>query len=280
MKKTLIIPLFALLFAAGAPLALANNDKSDNSRDREISAKIDAKAELKANALSRYFKDKNGNWACSHPGLGRFFAAGWLKNHNCPTDPKDTTDPIIRSIDVIETTNTTATIKIISNEDIAASVAYGRDDAYGKLSSQTDYEKEQVVIVSGLDRNTRYHFTVTIRDRAGNTASSDDKTFTTRNLRSEDGSPAISNIKVDNVTATKAEIAWSTSERSTSRVYYSTSNSWNIGSFRIASDSVMRTEHSITLQNLNDDTKYFYVAESIDADGNISVSSPRSFTTE
>ena len=277
MKKTLIIPLIALMVTGastfGASLAFANGNEDNNGSDRGDSVKMDAHIGF----WSKYFNDDN--WPCAHPGLGRIFGEGWLKNHECSTSP-DTTDPVIRSLDVT-TTNTTATIALAASEPVSAVVGYDQDNSHGKIASHLDFSTNQTIIIRGLERNTKYHYIVTIRDRAGNVTMSNDKTFTTANDRPDtnNDAPVISDIQVVTTGTNRAEINWSTNERATSRIYYSKTSPLVIGNIQIASDTSLATDHSVTLSNLSSDTQYHYIVESVDTDSNISVSSEHSFTT-
>jgi hypothetical protein len=67
--------------------------------------------------------------------------------------------------------------------------------------------------------------------------------------------PIISNVVVKNITATSAEITWTTTEPSTSGVIYNT----NTKSLKSGpSNTNMVTNHTITLTGLSKNTKYYY----------------------
>jgi peptidoglycan hydrolase-like protein with peptidoglycan-binding domain len=88
----------------------------------------------------------------------------------------------------------------------------------------------------------------------------------------------------------QAIINWSTSESASSKVFFDTrpittmeaSQSFAEPSFNAAYVTVSSTlmnNQSITIQNLVPNTKYYYIAESTDASGNVSVSPQGTFTS-
>ncbi len=86
--------------------------------------------------------------------------------------------------------------------------------------------------------------------------------------------PKISNIKTDEVKAESARISWTTDEASNSFVSYGTGTT--SGSF---GDWQNVTNHSAELKGLVPATTYSYKVASMDASGNLSVSSDQTFTT-
>jgi len=91
--------------------------------------------------------------------------------------------------------------------------------------------------------------------------------------------PVITEIEVDSIEATSAEVEWKTNEDATSRVYYGTSTPLDLSSASSVFSSTLRNSHSVELSSLASSTIYYYVVESKDAANNTATSSEASFTT-
>ena len=89
--------------------------------------------------------------------------------------------------------------------------------------------------------------------------------------------PVISDLTDAEVTATTAKITWTTDEPATSQVEYGTTDAY--GS-ETSPDTGLSTAHSVTLQNLAQDTEYHFRAKSKDESGNESISPDKDFKTE
>ena len=90
--------------------------------------------------------------------------------------------------------------------------------------------------------------------------------------------PRINNLRFQPVagepTSTQ-EISWSTNVPSTSTITYGIvgSNGTDV------QESQLKTDHKIVIRGLQDDSRYFIVAQSRDADGNLAVSDRQEFRT-
>jgi peptidoglycan hydrolase-like protein with peptidoglycan-binding domain len=85
-----------------------------------------------------------------------------------------------------------------------------------------------------------------------------------------------------------ATIGWNTNESSKGLVYYSASplmlteyiNSVTVGNGNSAmTDANYRTSQNVSIQNLNDNTTYYYMVYTTDQTGNVSVTWPSTFRT-
>jgi peptidoglycan hydrolase-like protein with peptidoglycan-binding domain len=84
-----------------------------------------------------------------------------------------------------------------------------------------------------------------------------------------------------------ATVRWNTTEAAMGTVYYSTSplttyenaKSVTISGATAQTDTAYRSSQSVSLQNLQANTTYYYMAYSTDADGNVSVTWPATFRT-
>lgn len=84
-------------------------------------------------------------------------------------------------------------------------------------------------------------------------------------------------------------VSWTTNEAATAKVFYDTRpistreasrgfTEPTISSAYVTVSSVLTNNQGITIQNLVPGTQYYYIAESVDASGNVSVSSQATFT--
>ena len=94
--------------------------------------------------------------------------------------PADTTPPVVSGVAASSIDSSHATISWTTDEPASSSVEYGTTSAYG---SSTDVDgtlaSSHSQTLSGLSPGTVYHYRVRSTDAAGNTAVSQDHTFTT-----------------------------------------------------------------------------------------------------
>ncbi len=133
----------------------------------------------------------------------------------------------------------------------------------------------QSVTITGLNPESKYFFAIRALDEAGN-ISDLDTTTVTATTGVDVTPPAISNIQVENITATSADISWDTDEPATSEVSYGKTASYEEP--KITKTSLV-TKHSIKLSGLTAQTAYHFRVSSKDAKNNLSSSSDSTFTT-
>ncbi|MDZ7266873.1 MAG: FG-GAP-like repeat-containing protein [candidate division KSB1 bacterium] len=187
----------------------------------------------------------------------------------------DSTAPQITNLRAGDVTAASASISWETNEPADSQVEYGLTTAYGNLSTlDTLLVTGHHVTLSNLQAGTRYHYRVRSRDAAGNLALSADSTFITA---ARDTTPlAITNVRVNKISSTSAEIRWSTNEPADSQVDFDTGNGVVQSS---PLDSTRVLEHAVLLRGLQAGQKYFYRVKSRDAAGNLAISETYSFTT-
>ena len=96
------------------------------------------------------------------------------------TAPPDTTPPVISSVAASGITRTAATITWTTNEPANARVDYGLTTAYGSQSAlRASLLTTHTRNLSGLTRNTTYHYRARSTDASANLGLSGDFTFTT-----------------------------------------------------------------------------------------------------
>jgi hypothetical protein len=92
----------------------------------------------------------------------------------------DTTPPVFNDIDVIQTTNSTAIIKVDVSEPSVFTIKYGKTSIYDKTADFKDnlVNSGELKLVN-LQGGVGYHYLLTASDLSGNSTSSGDSTFTT-----------------------------------------------------------------------------------------------------
>ena len=137
-----------------------------------------------------------------------------------------------------------------------------------RLGNQTTYT------LTGLPDGSWY-FAVTAYDINGNESDFSNEVSQTIGTVADTTPPVISGLTSASITTAGATIVWTTNEASTSQVEYGTSTSYG----NIALKSSLDLSHSQTLSGLLAGTLYHYRVKSIDAAGNVAVSSDGTFTT-
>jgi hypothetical protein len=108
-------------------------------------------------------------------------------------------------------------------------------------------------------------------DTAGNLANSTNVNINIYNPIADTTAPLISNIQVFDISSSSATISWITDEPATSRVEY--------GSGLHQENLALVESHRVILQNLNPETLYNFIVNSIDESGNSAVSGENTFIT-
>lgn len=179
---------------------------------------------------------------------------------------EDLTAPVISTApSVIYKNDRSATIQWVTNEAANAEIAYGTAaNDLVNIRTLPDFETEHTVTLTNLDANTTYHFKASSTDQNGNgPTKSSTLSFTTESAP-DTQNPTISDISTSIADST-AIISWKTDEVSDSAVRYGTAS----GTYGFnAGDATDVTNHTVTLTNLQPNTTYFYVVESIDRSGN------------
>lgn len=232
----------------------------------------------------------NGNGDCS------MFPPGWLKGNawwkqflvrvHCKVLPgtttPDTIAPIISELTARDINEKSAKIRWNTNEPTRGIIYYGTTSplSIGSAAKKSDssFRVSHEIEIEGLEANTAYYTIVVSTDRAGNTATSSQISFTTSGAP-DTAKPVISSITTQNIGSSTATINWVTNESATSKVYYGTTSPLNLGSASALSNATLVINHSLNLTGLSASTTYYFVAESKDAANNTATSSEQSFTT-
>ena len=161
---------------------------------------------------------------------------------------------------------------------------------------ETDYNGNHSVHLPDLIPSTAYYYTVQCFDdlTPATFVYAGEYSFTTLEkkavIASGDGTgadttaPTISNVAATNIIGESATITWDTNEVANSSVAFGlVAGTYNdVASNYIVNSDVANyvTSHSVIVNNLIPSTRYYFVAMSLDAAGNIAKSAESSFTTK
>lgn len=195
----------------------------------------------------------------------------------------DTTNPTITLSAVAPIADTTVVINWTTNEAATSIISYGI--VSGALTSQTTLNSylntSHSELVNGLAANTRYYYTVTSADAAGNSFTSVEGSFSTLNTLSEvvaDSTPPnISAVSVTPIADTTAVINWTTDEIANSIVSYGTTSGALTSQTTL--DSNLNTSHAQLISGLTPNTRYYFTVSSVDISTNSRTSIESNFIT-
>lgn len=151
-------------------------------------------------------------------------------------------------------------------------VKYGKDSGnYGDEVGTSDQVGSHTINLTGLDPGTTYYYQVLWTDEDGNTATSDEKTFSTN------PAPVVSTVKVTDVGLFSAFVTFELSNATRATIKYGTTV--NYGSTDEINTGTNDSNYTIKLDNLTDGTAYHLLIEAEDEEGNIFSSDDYEFTT-
>lgn len=231
-------------------------------------------------AASEQTKDHEINLSNLDAGTTYYYRARWTDgdgNIGTSSELSFTTlpAPLIKDVKVERVTMTSAIVKFTSKDATQVRFLYGKNDAFGglKVVNTSLSESTYIVELTGLDDGTTYYFGLNPVDSDGN-----EYKISRADSFNTPPRPRISEISLqplaDEPTSSQV-ISWRTNVPASSLLRYVPEG----GSAREISEPGLRTEHKITVRGLLDDTKYSFVAESRDADGNLAVSDTQNLRT-
>lgn len=100
-------------------------------------------------------------------------------------EPADTVPPVLSSIRAEDVAENSVMITWRTDEPSDSRVDHGTSTAYGSAAEDAVLETHHSIALTGLEPATRYHYKVTSKDAAGNSALSDDHGFTTLGAENE-----------------------------------------------------------------------------------------------
>jgi PGF-pre-PGF domain-containing protein len=92
---------------------------------------------------------------------------------------RESVPPGITSTSVTDTTTSTATIRVDTNESANLTIRYGISQPMGSVNAITSFATTNILTLTGLSAGTTYYYNVTVCDQQGNCAYGSTTTFTT-----------------------------------------------------------------------------------------------------
>jgi hypothetical protein len=195
-------------------------------------------------------------------------------------------------------TASSATITWSTTESSDSNIYFGTETSAttdGYSSSKGDSTERvliHIVSLSGLSASTTYYFRAKSVDESNNSAISEEYSFNTTagtavecptvscgggsSISIDTTAPTISGIKVSDITATSATVAWETNEKSDSILSYGDDDKYgNIAGLH--NDSL--NKHIVILYKLDGNRLYSYKVSSKDSAGNLAQSGNLTFKT-
>ncbi len=182
--------------------------------------------------------------------------------------------PVVKEVATKKINLTSATIDFTSKGATKVKIYYGKSESFGgtKIINTSIAESNYSTELAGLEDGSKYYYKIDTFDDDGNEYEGNIFSFTTPQR------PKIANLKFEPITGeptSTQRITWSTNVAANSAVTYGVVGS---GGSDITS-AELKTEHEIIIRDLTDNSEYFLVAQSRDADGNLATSDRQTFHT-
>jgi hypothetical protein len=182
--------------------------------------------------------------------------------------------PVVKEVETSRVGLSTAVVQFTSVNANKIDLYYGETEFFGEVQSiNTSYEEATYSIeLSGLKDGARYFYQISAYDSEGVRYNGNVFSFTTLPR------PRISNLQfqpLEGEPTSTQNVTWTTNVPSSSTLFYGRvgTNGTEIQTSKLV------TEHAMTISNLEDDSRYFLVAQSRDVDGNLAVSDQQLFRT-
>ncbi len=260
-------------------------DKREEKKDKAEFRRESTKSCLKAfgHLIAPGFIKKNGELNPSSYCLLPFGISKKFSGWNNGTTTPDTIAPLISSITSVTGTNDVV-VRWTTNEKADSTIFWSKvfpvDMNTASSSTKSDLTRDHKLTVSGLQASTTYYAVVRSKDKAGNTATSSQFSFTTKGLPTDTTVPVISSVALVVGTST-VNVAWSTNEQATSKLFYSTVSPLVLtaSTTNVVASGTLSTSHSLQATGLATSTAYSFVVQSTDNSGNITNSPEFTATT-
>jgi len=291
-------------------------EREDVRLERTLSKDIHTQVKENLKEIHDQFDDEVEHASKPCTSFGHFIAFGWMfkngsstpdencklpqginmnwwwlfGNHGTTTPTSDTSAPVISNVRAWPFLRA-AFISWVTDEPADSAVFWSTSSPVDVNSSSTSHREQSFrsrnhqMIIPGLSTTTTYYAVVRSRDAAGNTAYSPEFSFTTGGAPTtpppaDTTAPVISSVSLTAGTSTM-DVAWTTDESATSRVFFSTSTPVTASTSTTVylESGTLVTGHELTLTGLSTSTTYYIRVQSADATGNTQTSGEFSTTT-
>lgn len=212
-------------------------------------------------------------------GTTYYFVAKWTdEDGNTGTSQeytfKTAPAPVLKEVNTLLVGLSNATIQFTTKDATKVDLQYGKSDSFGGIktintsASESTYE----ILLDGLDDGTKYFYKIAMYDSEGGKYESSIFSLSTPQR------PRIDNLRfqpVDGEPTSTQRVTWITNVPTTTILNYGRS-----GTNAVTEQSnEFKTEHEITIRQLQDESEYFLIAQGRDSNGNLATSDKQIFET-
>lgn len=182
--------------------------------------------------------------------------------------------PVIKEVNVTKVGLSDAIVTFTTIGAHKVNLYYGQSDSFGGLKSISTSSDEATysIEMTGLNDGTKYYYQLSAFDSENSEYRGNIFSFTTPPR------PRISNLAfqpIEGEPTSTQSITWTTNVPASSTVTYGIVGTSGTDVYV----SKLETSHQVVISNLEDDSQYFLVAQSRDANGNLTVSDTHVFRT-
>jgi hypothetical protein len=170
-------------------------------------------------------------------------------------------------------TTSKAVISWSTDRKSDSKISYGKDskDYYKEEPSNSDQVTGHEISLNNLSPGTEYFYRARWTDEDGNTGLSEEKSFKT------EPAPKIKDAQTENVGISDANIKFTSKGASKVKVYYGQTE--DFGATKELSTSKSESSYVVQLENLNDNTKYYFKINTFDSEDQEYEGTTLDFTT-
>ncbi len=185
-----------------------------------------------------------------------------------------TTPPVLDSGPSVENVTTKrASVVWSTNRTCDSKVQYSTDSGkYLEVEpSNSTHTVSHAIQLSGLAPNTVYYYRSKWTDEDGNTAVSEEKSFTTA------PAPSVKDVVTKNIGLNSAIVQFTSQNASGAKIYFGTTTGF--GGMKEVFTSTVESTYTVELTALEDGTKYYYRINTVDEEGDEYEGTILDFTT-
>lgn len=185
----------------------------------------------------------------------------------------DMNPPVITNVSHSATSTQSATIVWDTNVEANSTVGFSETpgdftniSGVATMRDNAGNFGQHRVVITGLTASTTYYYQVRSTDAFGYTVIQDKDALDVPYSFTTQPGPIISGVSTSSVTETSATISWNTNLPADSTITYSASTSF-ANALQVTNSDTFELAHSMTLQNLALNTKYYFYVTSRDEEG-------------
>lgn len=197
-----------------------------------------------------------------------------------PPDDPTKSDLEIRNV-TVTSTDSSAVLRWNTTQQTVGTLSFGKTQTSLGSTRSSSLSGAHTAELLPLDSDTQYWFQISAATPMGLRTSTTPQSF--RTLVSPDVNdstpPVISNILVTGITMTSATVTWKTDDRTVGTVYYGYNSGSNDYSLAEPNQLQFARTHALTLNELSEDTTYYFRIEATNRRGLRTFSDVTSFET-